>query len=467
MTKQVDLGLIGFTRKGDWASGYTETVGSDTYTGYAANDLVRTSDGSVWVSNVDDNVTEPKAGNTDWSPWVAVDDVAEAALKLIDTDHTVTVQVTTSVSGVSVSGLSLNVFENHSTTATTYTTDSSGKCSFTIPHGAYCEIHFPDIEGCNSISPKGFTVVKTQTVEAEYVEYSGKVEAVTVYATKYLADKSTEAAAGRTVTVKVTGGSTTTYTTDAEGKATFEIAVGKFFSVTIDKIDGMYVYGGYTHELEALSPTRIIRYDYYTYQSGVFVVGKDGNDYTQEEWEASGLTSDDARLIKIVTEDLMEKGYPIMYDPLHTALSPYVWCNPYNTLFSTIPTNGNSSSALYYYDGKSASAAVIAEAAEKSGVTIPAFTYAAGLSVDDVGGRSLHGYVPSVGQFVIMTANIEEADALAKAVWGDAAAQLASFKSTTKWTSTQASQNHACYFQSSASNDRKGTSYAVLPFFAY
>lgn len=392
----------------------------------------------------------------------------EASLELMEFEEDVTVQVKSSVSGVSVSGLTLNVYENHGTTPTQYTTDSEGKVTFVVPHGSYYEVHFPDIAGCDPISAKGFTATIAQrTISVEYVEYSGLKEHVTVIATKHETGGAQSGFEGTTVTVQVTGGSTDTYTTDADGKVEFDVPIGKVFTVTIAKHDDYYCHGGYEHTFDALASDRTIRYDYYTYRAGVFVVGKDGNDYTADEWAASGLTSADARLIKVVTEELMEKGYPIMYNPhdLDTTLGTAQWCTQ-QVQFAEIPLNGNSTTADYYYDGKTASTRVLGEAEER-GLEVPAFTKAAAYTVGDVAGTTATGYIGSVGQWVILNANIEECDTLAELAFGENALKLATWKTTNKWTSTQNNATNAYYFASQPSSYSKTLSYAVVPFYAF
>lgn len=528
-TKKI-LGLVGYTDKGAWVDGYTFEDSGETITGYDANDIVHTDKG-IYVSKVDGNTSDPDAADGDWDTWVDTSKLADAVekadtdvaaavakvdaaiaksteateatekaaaaataatdgaekvdaslegsvltvtnrkgeqktLELVEFEEDVTVVVKSSVSGVSVAGLTLNVYENHGTTPAQYTTDSEGKATFVVPHGSYYEVHFPDIAGCESISAKGFTAtIAARTIEVEYVEYSGLKENVTVIATKHGEAGAQEGFEGLTVTVTITGGATSTYTTDAEGKATFTVPIGKVFTVTIDKHDGYYCHGGYAHTLDALASDRTVRYDYYTFRSGVFVVGKDGNDYTADEWAASGLTSADARLIKVVTEELVEKGYPIMYNPHLLEIEKKQWCTQ-SVLFSEIPQNGSSASADYYYDGKTASERVIGEASER-GLEVPAFTHAAALTVDDIGGQSVVGYIGSVGQWVILNANIEDCDTLAELAFGENAWKLATWKNTWKWTSAQGAYG-AYYFASVASyDDVKASNCAVVPFYAY
>ena len=53
------LGIIGFTDRGKWVSGYkgTDKYGTE-YTGYKTNDIVITDDG-IFRSKIDNNTSEP------------------------------------------------------------------------------------------------------------------------------------------------------------------------------------------------------------------------------------------------------------------------------------------------------------------------------------------------------------------------------------------------------------------------
>ena len=65
------LGIIGFTDRGKWVSGYKGTDKSGTeYTGYKTNDIVITDDG-IFRSKIDNNTSEPTVTDTSkWELWV-------------------------------------------------------------------------------------------------------------------------------------------------------------------------------------------------------------------------------------------------------------------------------------------------------------------------------------------------------------------------------------------------------------
>ncbi|MGN1230079.1 MAG: hypothetical protein ACI4T5_10570 [Prevotella sp.] len=60
---EIDAGAGYITDKGDWVSGYTETVDGVEYEGYAIQDLVNTEKGT-YMSKIDDNTTNPDTDTT-------------------------------------------------------------------------------------------------------------------------------------------------------------------------------------------------------------------------------------------------------------------------------------------------------------------------------------------------------------------------------------------------------------------
>ena len=61
--EKVKLGIVGFTDKGDWVSGYNYTKAStgETVTGYNVNDLVHTAKG-IYCSKKAGNTSNPEIG---------------------------------------------------------------------------------------------------------------------------------------------------------------------------------------------------------------------------------------------------------------------------------------------------------------------------------------------------------------------------------------------------------------------
>lgn len=69
--EKVKLGIVGFTDKGDWVSGYNYTKAStgETVTGYNVNDLVHTAKG-IYCSKKADNTSNPDNDSVNWKAWI-------------------------------------------------------------------------------------------------------------------------------------------------------------------------------------------------------------------------------------------------------------------------------------------------------------------------------------------------------------------------------------------------------------
>ena len=65
--EKVKLGIVGFTDKGDWVSGYnyTKTSTGETVTGYNVNDLVHTAKG-IYCSKKAGNTSNPDNDSVNW-----------------------------------------------------------------------------------------------------------------------------------------------------------------------------------------------------------------------------------------------------------------------------------------------------------------------------------------------------------------------------------------------------------------
>ena len=69
--EKVKLGIVGFTDKGDWVSGYNYTKAStgETVTGYNGNALVHTATG-IYCSKKAGNTSNPDDDSVNWKAWL-------------------------------------------------------------------------------------------------------------------------------------------------------------------------------------------------------------------------------------------------------------------------------------------------------------------------------------------------------------------------------------------------------------
>ena len=77
-SNEIDAGGGYIADRGNWVSGFSETVDGITFTGYALNDIVHT-DKAVYLSLVDNNTTNPDTDTTgSWRKCIDKTDINDA-----------------------------------------------------------------------------------------------------------------------------------------------------------------------------------------------------------------------------------------------------------------------------------------------------------------------------------------------------------------------------------------------------
>lgn len=383
-----------------------------------------------------------------------------------DLEEKVNISISTSVEGVSVNGIVVNVFLNGATTSTKYTSDAEGKISFAIPRGTIYKLSFQELKNCDPLPSLTYTAaLRVRDINVEYKALSGETASVVV-----TIDKAENGAVtplqGVPVTCKVTNGDTTTTETGENGKVTFSIPWGKTYKITAGKAEGYYAFKGiYEKNNVADVAEHNLYYHFFPVTSGVFILDTAGAQYTLDEWQQSGKTAQDAALVKITTQNLAVHNSSVGFSPsaLQAGYQSKQWCTQ-NILFSNIPENGNNTNHALYYDGYKSSK-LIREEAQERGLTVPAFSYAYERTVE-MAGETLHGYIASVGQMAEMNINRTVVDNVIKALYGYTAKLFSPLFTTIKWTSTQSNAALAWDFSSNANNYYKSYSNVVLPVFA-
>lgn len=268
-----------------------------------------------------------------------------------DLEEKVNITISTSVEGVSINGVVVNVFLNGATTSTKYTSDAEGKISFAIPRGTIYRISFQELKNCDPLPSLTYTAaLRVRDINVEYKALSGETASVVV-----TIDKAENGAVtplqGVSVTCEVTNGNTTTTETDENGKVTFSIPWGKNYKITAGKAEGYYAFRGiYEKNNVADVAEHNLYYHFFPITSGVFILDTAGAQYTLDEWQESGKTADDAVLVKITTQNLAEHNSSVGFSPsaLQAGYPSKQWCTK-NVLFNNIPTNvNNTNDALYY-----------------------------------------------------------------------------------------------------------------------
>ena len=389
---------------------------------------------------------------------------------VVNTDETVNVTITSSVSSIKVSGVKINVFINNGKTPQTYTTNSEGKVSFVVNRGNYYQITFTEYGNAQPIAPVGFTaVLATRNIDVEYKPYDEEsMENVVVTVTKYT-DGTGAAYEGVPVVVTVDR-KNTTYNADAKGQVSLYVPYGKEFTVNVENQDGYSVsLNRNTRTYTASVPQRLIDYKMYQFRAGIFIIDGNLNEYYLEEWQAAGKTAEEAVAIKVADANLtLNRGtFMIRISDMlaPTALPNKSWCTQ-NLRFDSIALDGNNTKDANYYNGESSSFLVRQEAVERS-LSVPAFDYAYE-QIFSIAGHELHGFLMSVGQDYVHIANIGIIKQVLTALYGEevATAYYNFVMNQRRWTSTQSNATNAWFYSSSASSSTKSNSLYVLPVFA-
>lgn len=176
-------------------------------------------------------------------------DVSTLDFEQWDLEERVNITITTSVAGVSVKGVAVNVFLNDSSAFTKYTTDADGKVSFAIPRGTMYRIAFQELKGCDPLPSLTYTAaLRVRDINVEYKPVSDEKASVIVTVGK-VEDGSVSPFGGVAITCAIDNGDTITTETDSEGKVTFRIPYNKKYKITAAQKDGYYVFVVYMRRI--------------------------------------------------------------------------------------------------------------------------------------------------------------------------------------------------------------------------
>jgi hypothetical protein len=390
--------------------------------------------------------------------------------EVVNTEEVVTVVITSSVESISVAGLKVNVFLNNGKTPQTYTTDSEGKTTFKVSRGVYYQVAVPEYANAQPLSPIGFTSVGvSKTITFNYEPYDEETsEKVIVTVTKYTDDNGTPWE-GKEVTATIDN-KATTYTTDSKGQATIYVPYLKEYTVRVDDEDGYYVrFNKNSRTYTSRVAQRLIQVNMYQFKTGIYVLDSDATEYYIEDWVAAGKSAEEAVAIKVADQNLrLNRGtFIIRCNDLKdmTKLQSYQWCTQ-NLKFTSIASNGDTSSDPNYLNGEQSSFLVRQEAEERN-LSVPAFAFVYDQSLE-IGGETLNGFLMSVGQEYVHISNAGTIREVLRTLFGDSVAD-AYYKFVNgrkRWTSTQNNDAGACGFYSQMYGTTKNSVLYVLPVFA-
>lgn len=390
------------------------------------------------------------------------------------TEEHVSIAVTTEVSGVSVEGLSINVFYNDSeTVGDVLVTDENGRAEISIPHDYKYKIVFPYIEGCSVPSP----VVRLSSLTERAIDVEYEAESVLQERVRVLVNKREVGAitpvANTSVNVSIDG-EPEVLTTDSTGHVEFYVPYGSEYTVSLPAMTGYYPSSPQTQV--ARRHDHVITMTYrYTEATGLLVIDVDGNEYAPEDFlalvEAGTKQKSDAKLVAFVTDTLLDNGGAFCLDIDMFAEDTFPenqrWASS-NVQFNSIPLNGNSAAQPYYYDGLTASKRIQAEGDER-GIETPFVDACLALSRTLNDGVVHQGFGGSTGQWNIAWNNRAAFDDILANVRDVVKVTLTAFTAS-KWTSTQCNASNAWTWATSAYSyiyNYKNYRYYVVPFFAF
>nr|UWI14198.1 MAG: hypothetical protein [Bacteriophage sp.] len=395
----------------------------------------------------------------------------QKSVNLTDTDEHVTVNCTTTAEGVSMEGLVINVYINNGADPHQYTTDANGQAEFTITKGATYKVVFPYVQNCNIIDPvQHVASVGNRIIDANYIAETEKMERLTIKMSK--ADESGNITPWEGGKAYVTiAGKRTEYIMDADGRAVVEIKNGTSYTVSVDKIEGMYEqYDRYSITRTAIAESYRFNFIYRPYESGIWLIDDNNKQWTYDDWEASG--NDNSKLMFVRIATLATQRYKgdilISIDKMADFSKVAVnkpWCNQ-NVEFKNIPLNGldtnNPNWSRFAYNGLLATQTIIAEGDER-GLATGAADYCYSSTIAN-GDKLYQGYLPTAYQWELTWQNMDIViDAINKK-YPDLNVNKTTF-SGNKWTSTQSSASSSFYF-TAAVGGNKGISYLAFPFYA-
>lgn len=394
------------------------------------------------------------------------------SVNLTDTDEHVTVNCTTTTEGVSMEGLVINVYINNGADPHQYTTDANGQAEFTITKGATYKVVFPYVQNCNIIDPvQHVASVGNRIIDANYIAETEKMERLTIKMSK--ADESGNITPWEGGKAYVTiAGKRTEYIMDADGRAVVEIKNGTSYTVSVDKIDGMYEqYDRYSITRTAIAESYRFNFIYRPYESGIWLIDDNNKQWTYDDWEASG--NDNSKLMFVRIATLATQRYKgdilISIDKMADFSKVAInkpWCNQ-NVEFKNIPLNGydtnNSNWSRFAYNGLLATQTIIAEGDERE-LTTGAADYCYSSTIAN-GDKLYQGYLPTAYQWELTWNNMDIViDAISKK-YPDLNVNNTTF-SGNKWTSTQNNASRSVYFATAVNSNGKSSSYLAIPFYA-
>ena len=387
------------------------------------------------------------------------------------TDEHISVYLSSEDGLAVVSGLDVSLIYVGTDQVYHATTDDNGICQFIVPNGIKYRIILPEIQDYLTPSEEEHMAsIASRSIEHRYRRIGEEVEQVYIQVNQ-MENGVYSPIENHQIKLKIGTGTTSTYYTPANGTLVLNIPSGQEYVIDIATKENYYIRGQkYHYELQATQIRRHIYVNFRAYESGIWIVTDQNEEVTYEDWIQQNRDPKSAQLIKIATGELSAAGgvYYLKIDDLRFRNAPdHQWASQ-NVLFTSIPENGNSLTADYYYDGYTSSKNIQQEGDTRS-IGTNAVDYALAQTLQ-IGELTLNGFIGSCGQWVTIWRNKEHIDDILEVVRPDLrdgrTYYLFSNWTTNKWTSSQDDARGAWVLASVFYGNVKNDSFAVLVFYA-
>lgn len=387
------------------------------------------------------------------------------------TDEHISVYLSSEDGLAVVSGLDVSLIYVGTDQVYHATTDDNGICQFIVPNGIKYRIILPEIQDYLTPSEEEHMAsIASRSIEHRYRRIGEEVEQVYIQVNQ-MENGVYSPIENHQVKLKIGTGTTSTYYTPENGTLVLNIPSGQEYVIDIATKENYYIRGQkYHYEFQATEIRRYIYVNFRAYESGIWIVTDQNEEVTYEDWIQQDRDPQSAQLIKIATGELSAAGgvYYLKIDDLRFRQAPsHQWASQ-NVLFTSIPENGNSLTADYYYDGYTSSKNIQQEGDTRT-IGTNAADYALAQTLQ-IGELTLNGFIGSCGQWVTIWRNKEHIDDILEVVRPDLrdgrTYYLFSDWTASKWTSSQNGAYSAWYLTSVFSYYGKNYSFAVLVFYA-
>ena len=400
-----------------------------------------------------------------WNPvnWFETSLYSEIKDMRSGSSEQVTITVTTWDGLGKVEGLSVGVTIISSGQVFSYTLDSYGQCTFSIPKLEKYSISIESLSGYRNIPNQTYlATVNSRTIPLKFERPNDGVEKLTVIGKPINPNGSAISPSpliGLVVSVTTTDGDTYEQQFDSNNLCEFQIPYGKIYTINFPKVEGYHLWSNSSESITASVSSRRWTVSYRKDSTGnIFVMDDNGNYFSESEVDNMSESEKSSMKYLLYMDSNMS-----CFIKMSNSITSVKWSDP-NTDFVEMGyiTNGQTGD----YNGKNNTDSLISLATQK-GCKVPAAQAARNITVTIGSGESAvtkKGYLPAISQLWTFRQNIQN-------IWqmlekcGYSPIQLTGGN---WWSSSQFSATNA-WILSNGSLDIniKSNAFQVLPFFDF